>query len=387
MLKIGIDGSRAFIPNKTGTGWYSFYLLKSLQSISKKRRDLKFILYVNQPSYLLEQEKRDMPDNWEVRFLSWPVKLLWTQIRLSWEMKKSPVDILFVPAHSLPPVHPKFSVLTIHDLGFERFPNFYSLQERLLLCFSYRLGSRWAKKIIVPSEFTKKELIHFYNIAPQKIIVIPLGYDKEIFQRQGNLFEGEKDKEVLRRYNLYSPYFLYIGRISKKKNISLLISAYRKFARRNPNFKLVLIGPDKEKKNYFPKELKTHIVKIPYLSHQDIASFYRQAQAFIFPSFYEGFGLPLLEAMACGTPVIASRIPPFQEIGKNAPLYFNPNSSYDLFLCLKRISRDNYLRKKMACQGFEITKNYSWEKCAKQTLKTLTTYGGQSPKIDCSNTA
>jgi len=366
MFIIGIDGSRALAKNKTGIGWYSFYLIKALQEIAKDRNDLKFVLYSNQPLSLLSLKEKETPLNWQIRFLSWPWRFFWTQIRLSLEMMKNPPDVLFVPAHSLPLFCPKFNVLTIHDLGFERFPYLYSRKERASLQFSYRLGAQRAQKIIVPSLFTKKELINFYNINPDKIIFIPLGYDKNIFCQGDDFLKN--DQAVLARYKINFPYFLYVGRINKKKNISLLISAFEKFIKKSSlPFKLILISSD----NISLGQNNSFLLKLPYLSHKEIASFYRRSEAFIFPSLYEGFGLPLLEAMACGTPVIASRIPAFLEIGKDAPLYFSPHNQDELIFCLYKIINEPELRKKIISRGFEISDAYSWRKCAQQTLKIL----------------
>jgi len=371
MVKIGFDGTRAFAENKTGIGWYCFYLIKSFFRLTKKKKDCQFILYTNKPFPKIKHLLEDIPDNWQVVYLAWPFRFFWTQIRFSLELLFNPIDILFVPGYGLPLICPKSSFFTVHDLGFERFKNFYSLSQRFLLYFTYRRGVKKAKKIIVPSQFTKDELISVYNLNPGNIEVAPLGYDDKIFfYKEGSSLEDEK---IVYSYGLEpKKYFLYVGAVNKKKNVDFLVSVYQKFIEKsNLSVKLALVGPDfaSLKHKYFGKD---NLVKVPYLKREHLSVFYRQALAFIFPSLYEGFGLPLLEAMACGCPVIASSIPPFKEIGqKDIFLYFDPRSEEQLLSCLEKIVQSADLRARMKKKGLKRVKNYSWDNCAFKILKAM----------------
>ncbi len=362
-MVIGIDASRANQNQKTGIGWYSYHLIRELKKIPLNQGD-KFILY--SPNELKDDLAR-LPENWQSRILNWPLKYLWTQIRLAWEMLINPPDILFVPAHCLPVICPVKSIMTIHDIGFKHFKKAYSFSQRLYLLFVHWWAVKYADKIIVPTEFTKRELEQNYTIKDNKITVIYEGYDRKNFY----LINNDKDDPILEN-KLKPPYFLYVGRLETKKNIRGLIEAYNKLLSRKANApELVLIGPpgygyikirDKIKEN---KNIKV----LNYVVSEDLTFFYNQAVALIFPSFYEGFGLPVLEAMACGCPVIASRAGSLPEIGSSAALYFSPDDMNGLAELMEKMIEDKNIVGRLKQSGLERVKSFSWGKCAGETYK------------------
>jgi glycosyltransferase involved in cell wall biosynthesis len=358
-MRIGIDWSRAQKKNKTGTEWYSFYLIKTLHTFQISD---EIILYSPQ----------DIPSEYninkfKVNILKWPFVYLWTHIRLSWEMLTNPPDVLFVPAHSVPLIHRQRTIVTIHDLGFLHFPEIYKPLAR----WYHRISAWWSitksKKIITISEFTKQDILNYYHIPAEKVTVIPLAVN--ISDMQINY----KDESILAKYNIHKPYFLFVGRIEKKKNIQTLLAAWQEFKKNNTGYQLVLIGPDGYGTEIFNTQIKNDcdILKIGYVSEYDKTLLLRQAIAFIFPSLFEGFGMPLLEAFAAHCPVLCARSTALPEVGADACLYFTPTDFKELVKSMEQIIHDNVLRDKLIIAGSRRLNDFSWEKTAQKTLSIL----------------
>lgn len=365
---VGIDASRANLARKTGVEWYSYHLINELKKIPLLPGD-NFVLY--SPAKLLD-ELGVLPSGWKDEVLFWSPKYLWTQIRLSVKTFFRPPDTLFVPAHALPVFSRAKNIITLHDLGFERFPEFYSLWHRIYLRFVYRFAARHAKIIIAPSEFTKKELIELYKIKPDLIKVVYLGYDKNLFHP---LLDHGAMKKFLIERQISEPYLLYIGRLEKKKNIKNLIEAFLEASAENKKLKLVLVGAPGYGYEEFGELIGRHqnsIIHLPHLTHREISYLYSRALSFIFPSWYEGFGLPLLEAMACGCPVLASSVSSIPEVAGEAALYFDPHDKTEMAAAIKKIVIDSHLRQELIGRGWVRVKNFSWQKCAQETYQILT---------------
>src|SRR6056297_3578535 len=178
-MNIGIDGSRAE-GQKTGVGWYSYQILKNLSFLSQTdelKRDNFFI-------YTRKNLNISFPKNIFLKKLNWPLKFIWSHIRLNWEILFHPIDVLFIPAASIPLFYFKKTVVTIHDLGFKRFPRAYSLFQRFYYNFVHFWNIKVANVIVTPSYFTKKEILKTYNVKSDKIKVCPLGYNKEDYKEK-----------------------------------------------------------------------------------------------------------------------------------------------------------------------------------------------------------
>jgi len=365
---IGIDASRANRKIKTGVEWYSYYLIEELKRLTENNEH-QFFLYTDKP---LRGELARLPKNWQEKILRWPPRYLWTKIRFSWEMLKRKPDVLFVPSHVLPRFFPKKTVITIHDLGYERYPEAYSNFARNYLRKNYRFAARHAAKIIVPTEFTKRELISLYNVKPEKIEAVHLAYNDKIFRKIDN---QTKINQVLEKYKIKKPYLLFIGRLETKKGIRCLLEAHKLLITNYQlsNLNLVLIGG----RGYGYDEIKNlklkikNLIEVGHINQDDLVYFYHSAEAFVFPSLYEGFGIPILEAMACGCPVIVSDIEPLKEVGGGGAMFFKVGDSEDLAKKIKEILENQELRSQMIQKGLERVKNFSWQKCAKETLKIL----------------
>lgn len=396
---IGIDASRANLQHKTGTEWYSFYLIKNLAEIDRTN---KYWLYLNQsPSPELIEAVKNNP-NFSFKLLKWPLYSFWTLGRLTLEMLYRRPDILFVPAHALPLFGPLKTVNTIHDIAFWREESLYRstkvktyarFSQKLILFFvplltlgRYRYKSidylRWstafalrhAKKIIVVSDFTKQEVLDVYpKTDEKKIEVVYNGYTADLYHL---IDEPLKISDILDKYNLKAPFFLYVGRLEKKKNTPALVEAFSIFKENNPEnkTKLVLIGDagfgyDEVKYLIQEYNLEQDVIMPGWVSEEDLPYIFNAARAFIFPSKHEGFGIPVLQAMACGVSTVISDIPVLQEVAADASLYFNPNDKHSIASSLMEIDKNEELRHKLRARGLERVKDFSWRKCAIETLK------------------
>ena len=398
---IGIDASRANRQRKTGTEWYSFYLIKNLALIDKTN---KYWLYLNTPPTPELVAVVSNNPNFTFKYLEWPMFSFWTLGRLSLEMLWKRPDVLFVPAHTLPLFFPRKTINTIHDIAFVREQNLY-LSERsktriagsrqlvnfLVKIFTlgkYRSNSvdylywstafalRRAKKIITVSEFTKQEILSLYpKTKIQKIAVVHNGYNTDLYHPHD---EPEKIESILSKYGITRPYYLYVGRLEKKKNTPALIEAMSLVRENNPEIKekLVLIGNASfgfDEVKYVIEEFDlNNDVYIPgWVAEADLPYIYNAASAFVFPTKHEGFGIPILESLACGLPTIASDLPVLREVAGDSVLYFNQNDKHAMAAAMVRIIKDEALRHDLQIKGLAQSQKFSWHKCAVETLKEI----------------
>jgi glycosyltransferase involved in cell wall biosynthesis len=422
---IGIDATRANRQHKTGTEWYSYYLIRWLAKLDSQNQ---YILYTDRPltgglvdlttvQFDPGLEKNDDPcfdkggyqiikspyNNFRAKILRWPSDFLWTQGRLSIEMLKRPVDVLFVPAHTLPWVHPKKSVVTIHDVGFQADKQLYE-DEKIgpngkwkrrfldwLVCLATRGKYRartldyqiWsteyalkrAKGIITVSEFSKQELLKFNSKLGDKIKVIYNGYNKYLYKR---VTDELSVKKVLDSYGIEQPYFFYVGRIERKKNIPALIEAFAALKEGGEcvPHKLLLAGNASygyDETNYLIRlyGLEDEVIMPGWIEENDMPFIYSGAEAFVFPSNYEGFGIPLLQAMACGVPVACSNTASLPEVVADAALYFDPHQPSSIADAMLQIISDNEAIRIIVKKGYKRSEVFSWEKTARETLKYI----------------
>jgi glycosyltransferase involved in cell wall biosynthesis len=371
-MTIGIDASRANKLYKTGTEWYSWHLIQEFKKISDPTD--QFILYSAEK---LCGGLENLPANWQSRVLKWLPKRFWTQIRLSWEMLWHPPDILFVPAHVIPIVHPKKVITTCHDVAFARFPNFYSKIALKYHYFAIRFAIKHASKIITPSNFTRKELIEIFNIAPDRVVTVYNGYDKNRYK----LIEDQrKIEKIIQKYNLIKPYILYIGRLELKKNTPGLVQAFSILKKNHKsqitNYKLVLIGQpgfgfNKVTEAIIENDLHDEVIIPGWVDVEDLPYLLSGAEIFVFPSFYEGFGIPVLEAMATGTPTVISDIEAHREIAGEAAYFVDPLKPEEIAAGIFRVLNDESLKEELKIRGLAQVQKFSWEKCARETLQVI----------------
>ncbi len=359
---IGIDASRANKKTKTGVEWYAYHLIQEFKKIDSENH---YFLYSNER---LSFDLGKCPDNFTEKVLSWPFKKFWTLGRLSWEMfsKRKP-EVLFVPAHTLPFFSAKKkTVVTIHDIGFEHFPHLYNWSAKIYHKFSIQVIKRLADKIITVSEFCKNDLVENYKIDPKKIVVIYNGYDEQ------NFFVREKATPLAE-----SPYAIFVGRLEEKKNISRLVEAFANYKKKsNSDLKLVLVGSrgfgfEKIQQKIIENNLTTEVIITGWLSTDKYAEALSGAKFFIFPSLFEGFGIPIIEAMACGVPVACSGTTSLAEIAGDSAFTFDPQSIEEMKGAFEVLEKDENLRGELKARGLIRAKQFSWGKCARETLQVL----------------
>lgn len=354
---IGFDGSRAFLKERSGTENYSYQLLKTLVKIDKKNY---YFVYVRS----LPPTPYPLPSNFRFKMIHLP--RLWTQLGLASRTFSDSLDVLFVPAHTLPVIRKPGlkTVVTVHDLGSEYLPKMHQVKQRMYLSFMQRIQLKHATKIIAVSNATKEDLIKRVGLDPKKIEVIYEGFDKKLFRPVGG------DTVV----NSLKPYYLFVGTVQPRKNLGRLIKAFAAFHLRG-GLKLVIAGSKgwmSDEIYKLPKKLRIEdrVKFLGYVPDKDLPALYSGAIALLFPSLFEGFGLPILEAQACGCPVITSNISSMPEVAGKGAVYVNPYSVDDIVDGMRKIE-DGGWRMEIVKKGFENIKRFSWEKCAKETLKVL----------------
>ncbi|MEI6046346.1 MAG: glycosyltransferase family 1 protein [Chloroflexota bacterium] len=380
-MHFGIDASRLAVGKRTGTENYAFHVTKGLLQQAKSRH--RFTLYFNQlpaPNLLYDL---GLPPSATPRMMPFP--RLWTHLRLSQEMVRAAPDLLFVPAHVLPLIHPARSVVTLHDLGYLYFPQAHTPAARRYLDFSTRFSASQAQKIIAVSQATKADLVRHYNIPPEKIRVVYHGYDQKRFRPLANL---ERLAAVQERYHLKpSPYLLYVGTLQPRKNLSRLIEAFASLIGdpaldypHREQLQLILGGQPGWWSNPLVEmvknlKLENRIIFTGYLADEDLPVLLSHATAFVLPSLYEGFGMGVIEAMACGTPVICSNAGSLPEVAGNAALLHHPLDRLALEWNLRRLLTNAGLREDLAQKGLLQASRFSWEQSAAETLEVLESLG------------
>ncbi len=253
-------------------------------------------------------------------------------------------------------------VLTVHDFAFKRFPEFFSLRERLIFNYLLPISMNRAVTIIVPSEFIKKEFAHYYPKHINKVFVTSEAAAKKFKAAKKN----EAKTQMKKKFGLKSPYLLAFNGKYAKRNINRIIDAFTQIESDFPNLQLVILGG----KQNIRRKIKSNKVKVlKGISDEELVLLYRAAEAVIYFSLYEGFGLPILEAFSCKTPVIASDIPVHREVAGNAALYANPYDSNDLAKTMMKLISNRRMLKGMGEKGYKKALGYSWNKTAIETIK------------------
>ncbi len=357
-MLIGIDASRAVTNTPTGTETYSRYLINAL--IELGHAEHRFRLYFRVPP------SPELFQDAEIRVIPFP--RLWTHIRLSLEMALHSPELLFVPAHVLPVIRPRLSLVTVHDLGYLHFPETHPPGQLAYLKLSTLWNARVATHVLADSAATRSDLISFYGTPPEKITIAYPGLaDTE------TSVHVYTPKEIKARYGIEREYFLYLGTLHPRKNLSRLIAA---FASLPQNVMLVLAG----KEGWHHTELLIQIRRLGleervlftgYVDKEEKTALLRGALALVFPSLYEGFGFPVLEAQACGCPVITSTTSSLPEVAGDAALLVDPTSTDAIASAMLRIMNDPALRQTLIEKGLENVQRFSWKQCARTVMNVI----------------
>lgn len=305
-----------------------------------------------------------------------PYAFWWTQTRFGYEINFTLPDVCWMPIQQVPFLRDKRTkiVVTIHDLAFKYFPRHFTFWDRRKLDFFTETAVKRADKIIAVSKSTKEDILKFYpKTDPKKITVIYHGVDKEFFSKKQS---PQAIKKVLGKYKIKKEFLLYVGALQPRKNLEVLIEAFEKLKKKGQDLQLVLVGePAWKSERIISKveksEFRKDIILTGKVAFQDLPIFYQEARVFVFPSLYEGFGIPVLEAWASGTPTIVADNSSLREIGQDAVLKFESSSSNDLLEKIEILLKRDIIREEIVKKGKKYLENFSWDRCAKKTLDFL----------------
>ena len=355
---------------------YAYFLIDEL--LSSKAAGDQFILFYN------AFRKAPLPDLWrksaDIVEKSWPNRLLDLSLRFSGEPRLDRfinADVYFSP-HFNNMSLADFSkrVITVHDLSFIHHPDFFSPRQKFWHWLqNYRRQINFAGRLIAVSDFTKSDLINYFSLPPEKVSRIYSGINPFYKKLSENDPDFLKFKKTTR---LNNPFIFYLGLLERRKNIGVLIEAFNSL-KKNPkfrSFKLILAGAfgwggaeisSLAKKSRFAKDIRF----LGAISHNDALRLYNAAEVFVYPSFFEGFGFPPLEAQSCGTPVIASNRASLPEILGESALLVEPWKIGDLVSAIETVVLNPGIKKRFVLAGFKNIKRFDWKKTARETLRVF----------------
>ena len=363
-MRIAIDAR--VVTNKKDAGLIT-YVLNLIKYLKIVAPDNLYFCYVDKRDILLKDNKSCKA--W-AGLENHIIGDLWEQLWLPIDLHIKKVDIYHGTAARLPAINSSKYILTVYDMVAFKHPEFaskrFSLYTRKLL----KSAVRRADKIIAISEHTKKDIIEILKVPSEDVEVIYPGVD-DIFK----VMDKEWAYSVIKRkYNLNKRFILSVGNLEPRKNTKNLLLAYKLLLDEHLNHQLVIVGPQgwkaQEIFDFVEKiGISENVIITGYVDSNEMPILYNAADVFVFPSLYEGFGLPPLEAMACGTPVVASNNSSLPEILGDAAIMVNPLNVEDIKERIKRVLFDKTLREKMISLGLERVKDFSWEKTVRQTLE------------------
>ena len=309
--------------------------------------------------------------NFKVRSTLPHTPLIRIPLTLSAELRKNPVDVLHVQ-FTAPPFCPCPVVVSIHDLSFEHLPQTFNRRSRTQLKLTVRHSARRAARILSLSEHTRRDIIETYNIAPQRVTAIPLAAPDHF----GPIMDNRELQRVRHNYGIDGDYILSVGSIQPRKNLARLVRAYASLresgsAAKLP--KLVLVGKcawlyDETLRALDETNIKDDVVLTGYVPETDLPALYSGALCFVYPSYFEGFGLPPLEAMKCGAAVIVGNRTSLPEVVGDAALAVDPFDVDAIAGAIKKVVNDSALRKDLSVKGQERAREFNWRETARKTL-------------------
>jgi len=367
-MRIGID-ARFFGSIGKGLGRYTQKLIENLEILDRENHYFVFLRRENWDEYAPKSK------NFTKVLADIPWYSLREQVQMPKIIEKCGLDLVHFPHFNVPMRYRGKFIVTIHDLILFRYPTrkastlsapAYFFKKK---AYHRVIGRaiRKSEKIIAVSEHTKRDILENFRVSPEKICVTHEGVEASEKPPRENA------ETILGKYGIIRPYILYIGNAYPHKNLERLVLAFRSVSKKHPGLHLVLGGKD----DYFFQRLKKFVAEknIPsvifagHIAEDDLSTIYREARTYVFPSLYEGFGLPPLEAMARNVPVVSSDASCLPEILGDAACYFDPRGISGISEIIEKVLIDKDLRKKLIATGREQIKKYSWEKMARETLE------------------
>ncbi|MFA6587858.1 MAG: glycosyltransferase family 1 protein [Patescibacteria group bacterium] len=367
-MRIGID-ARFYGSIGKGLGRYTERLIKHLEKIAMAD---EFVIFLRKENF---EEYQPQAKNFSKKLADFSWYSFSEQKHFPPVIKSANLDLMHYPHFNVPLFTPKPFIVTVHDLILTHFPTrrastlgpikYYFKQLAYKIVLSRAIQN--AEQILTVSEFTKQDIQKFFGYDPQKITVT---YEAvEAFLRP-----QMPEPQILEKYKIAKPYLLYVGNAYPHKNLEKLIEFMKKLPASHQNFQMVIVC----KPDYFLKRLQAEVeasglinkFNFPgFIPDAELGVLYRQAHAYIFPSLYEGFGIPPLEAMSQGTPVLSSNVACLQEVLGEAAIYFNPHDANAMIDALIGLDQNPNSRQVIITKGHEQVGRYSWDKLAETTLK------------------
>lgn len=364
-MRIGFDGRGINWYSGTGIGTYTENLLKNLLDIDKENYYQIYWDLDNSETYKKENSQIVMAPKRHHRFFETSY--------IPYNLKYENINLYHIPQNGIG-LNPNTlckKIVTIHDLIPYIMPETVGRGYLLKFLKEMPIIMENSNAIITVSEYSKKDILRFFPIDENKIYVAPLAandnykpLDKEYCQ-----------KLIKEKYNIDKPYILYLGGFSERKNVHTLISAFSKIYKSlDKEYNLVIVGSYRDESQYLIKlrdklGMNDNIIFTGYVPYEDLPTFYNASETFVYPSLYEGFGLPPLEAMNCKVPVISSNITSIPEVVENAGILINPNSETELYDALGTMLSNESLRNSYAELGYKQSQKFSWRNTAQKTLE------------------
>jgi glycosyltransferase involved in cell wall biosynthesis len=353
---VGVDASRAYSRDPTGTETYAARVIGGLQRRGRHRLRLYF---------RSRPPAERLPRGVEARVLIAP--RLWTHTRLAAEVWRHPPDVLFVPSHVLPMGIRVPSVVTVHDLGHRAHPEAHTWAQRAYLDWSTRRHAKLATRVLVDSQSTRDDLIGWCPGCAGRVRVAPLGVDEDMVPAPAAAVTTARDAAGVPAGRQY---VLHVGTLQPRKNLARLIAAWSSVCGAFPDVDLVLAGRPgwggQDLRDLARRAGVVDRVRLAgYVPRAVLAGLYSGALALVHPSLYEGFGLTVLEAMACGTPVAAARRSSIPEVVGDAGLLFDPLDSDAIATAVRQLLSDQGLRASLARAGLARAAAFTWDRCAR----------------------
>jgi len=365
-MKVGVEISFAHKPGGART-----VAINTLKSLSRMSKSDNFVIFLNKKYRELELEnvaQKVYPSPFKKLQTLWDHVLLMHFI-VPFHMKREEIEIAHFTNNFVSFFKPCKTVVTIHDMTPFVLPEDYSLFHRKWLKYFFRKATRLADVIISDSENSKKDLVSVFNISPEKVNVIPFGIADEFFRKRDDTLK----KKIRAKYSVGDRFILNVGTLHPRKNIERICLAYKKLREgKNISHKLVIVGRGGwSYKKFFnlPErlELTDEIIFLGNVPQEDLPVLYNSAEVFLYPSLYEGFGLPVLEAMACGIPVVTSNTSSLPEVAGGAAILVDPYNVNEIVSALYDLLTDKNLQRDMVDKGLERARKFSWDRTAKDT--------------------
>jgi len=353
---IAIDGVPAAKPIKTGVEWYVYHLIKAM---NKLQPELEVCVYTHRPLDFA------LAGNWKNVVIMWPFpgwKWMWSLYL--WLEKP---EVTFSPGDALPPYIPQKSVQTLHDIAFHWNPELFSAKRVKQLEKDHLRCARVATKLLMVADQTRQDVARAYGVDTQRMTVTPLGIDHTLYNMQAI----DRIQEVRAQYQLPQTYFVCVGRLDQRKGQADLLRMFATWREQHADVDLVLVGTPGEDGYTEIQTLAQHlgVHVLGWVDGRDAAAIVAGAKAFVFPTKKEGFGIPILEAMAVGVPVICSNLPALHEVGGEVPLFVDREDAGQWMAAFDRVCGE--LMEEKIAQGLERVAMFTWEATAQKTLQVL----------------